>query len=98
MLKSSTGHVECSWNNPIDKFFVKTRKKICSQSRKDKKKHFYPKKMLKIFLWTHRIQCWQRCEKNFCQRVKKLFGECQKTIIHIYSLKKLFSEKIPSYT
>ena len=57
-LKCSAGHVECSFDNPTEKFLSKSRKLLAQRPKMIKELYFFQKKIcfFNEFLWTCRLQ------------------------------------------
>ena len=60
-LKCSFGFIECKFNNPPENFSLKVRKYSWETNLK---------KILKMFLWSRRMQFWQPCRKISAERPK----------------------------
>ena len=78
----SSGHLECSFENPAGKFSPKGRKFFAQCPKMMKKKVFFSKILLfvKIFFWTRRMQFWQP-GRNFLVSFWKELSFSEKNLI-----------------
>ena len=72
-LKCSSGHVDCSFDNPAENFFLQNPKIVRSMSQKKSWNYYVFQKTVfcsKMFFRTLSMQFWQLCQKFFAHSPK----------------------------